>query len=48
MRELFNEYKKGKGKFKYGVHNKKQNMRKNKEIYNKKHVRITLFKISNK
>ncbi len=39
-----NIYNKGKGKFKYGRHNKKQNRKKCKEVYNKKHIRITLAK----
>lgn len=48
MKNICNEYKKGKGKFKYGKHSKKQNKRKNKEVYNKKHVRITLSKMNRK
>lgn len=45
MIERNNEYKKGKGKLKNGKHNKKQNQKVNKQIYNQKHIRITLSKM---
>ena len=44
MIDMNNKYNKGKGKLKNGGHNKKQNRKRCKEVYNKKHVRITLAK----
>ena len=43
-----NFYNKGKGKLNYGRHNKKQNRKKCKEVYNKKYIRIKLAKNSKK
>ena len=43
-----NKFNKGKGKLNKGKHNKKQNKRRNKEVYNKKHIRIVLSKINKK
>lgn len=43
-----NIYNKGKGKLNKGKHSKKQNIKRNKEIYNKKHIRVQLLKINKK
>ena len=43
-----NKFNKGKGKLNKGNHSKKQNKKKNKEVYNNKHVRIVLSKINKK